>query len=373
MAEERKWERKLEEQSHRYSEEQKITAATFEHVDEPQPTGRFKVDDARALVIKTVMKATERREFQKECGILKTKLYEGGSVKQGTAVPGCFDIDLVLFSKDLKSIDCIKNKGYPETLEKVDEYFEKQFQEKYHCEDKQGVTVKFTYKLTDDRKITVKLSFSCYWDPGKPEELFDMLETIDSHEIRELFIPGTFKMQSDFIKCVDPENHPRGNHRTCQNIHHLIKRAKKWRNKQDWTVHTEHGDLHGEPGSYLISLLVITAHFHVEEKFGEYGSKTQHFRQYTARVTDEFKRIVKQIGEKEDFGPVPFKAKDSGLKMIREKYSHLLPAPWWLIDPANPANNVYISGMSGWRKDKGWQEFATKVDNIDLTIDVQQQ
>ena len=71
--------------------------------------------------------------------------------------------------------------------------------------------------------------------------------------------------------------------------------------------------------------------------------------------------------------PVPFKAKDSGLKMIREKYSHLLPAPWWLIDPANPANNVYISGMSGWRKDKGWQEFATKVDNIDLTIDVQQQ
>ena len=144
----------------------------------------------------------------KGCGILKTKLYEGGSVKQGTAVPGCFDIDLVLFSKgnlnkpaivplpawligfilntDLKSIDCIKNKGYPETLEKVDEYFEKQFQEKYHCEDKQGVTVKFTYKLTDDRKITVKLSFSCYWDPGKPEELFDMLETIDSHEIREL-------------------------------------------------------------------------------------------------------------------------------------------------------------------------------------------
>ncbi len=66
MAEERKWERKLEEQSHRYSEackEQKIMAATFEHVDEgfkPQPTGRFKVDDARALVINTVMKATER-------------------------------------------------------------------------------------------------------------------------------------------------------------------------------------------------------------------------------------------------------------------------------------------------------------------------
>ncbi len=71
--------------------------------------------------------------------------------------------------------------------------------------------------------------------------------------------------------------------------------------------------------------------------------------------------------------PVLFKAKDSGLKMIRKKYSHLLPAPWWLIDPANPANNVYISGMSGQRKDKGWQEFARKVNSIDLTKDVQQQ
>ncbi len=48
----------------------------------------------------------------------------------------------------------------------------------------------------------------------------------------------------------------------------------------------------------------------------------------------------------------------------------LLPAPWWLIAPANPANNVYVSGMSGRRKDKGWQTFAKKVNTIDLTKDV---
>ncbi len=66
-------------------------------------------------------------------------------------------------------------------------------------------------------------------------------------------------------------------------IHHLIRRAKKWRNEQDWTVHTENGDIHCEPDSYLISLLVITAHFHIEEEHGEYGLKPEHFRKYAAR------------------------------------------------------------------------------------------
>ncbi len=64
-------------------------------------------------------------------------------------------------------------------------------------------------------------------------------------------------------------------------------------------------------------------------------------------------------------------AKDKELRAVRRDYAHLLPAPWWLIDPANPANNVYVSGMSGKRKDRGWQNFAENVDNIDLTTDVQ--
>ncbi len=32
------------------------------------------------------------------------------------------------------------------------------------------------------------------------------------------FIPGTIKLQTDFIKCVDRDNHPKGNHRVCQNV-----------------------------------------------------------------------------------------------------------------------------------------------------------
>ena len=48
----------------------------------------------------------------------------------------------------------------------------------------------------------------------------------------------------------------------------------------------------------------------------------------------------------------------------------MLPPSRWLIDPANPANNVYVSGMPGKRKDKGWEAFAEKVDSIDLKLSV---
>ena len=72
------------------------------------------------------------------------------------------------------------------------------------------------------------------------------------------------------------------------------------------------------------------------------------------------------------YSVIPFEAKAAVLRNIRKNFAHLLPSPWWLIDPANPANNVYVSGMSGKRKDIGWQIFAEKVESIDLTIDVQQ-
>ncbi len=66
---------------------------------------------------------------------------------------------------------------------------------------------------------------------------------------------------------------------------------------------------------------------------------------------------------------MPFKVKDSGLKMITEKYSHLLPAPCMVADylnrPTQPTMCTSVACMSGQRKDKRWQEFERKVDSID--------
>ena len=64
------------------------------------------------------------------------------------------------------------------------------------------------------------------------------------------------------------------------------------------------------------------------------------------------------------------KSSDKELQNIRAQYSHLLPASRWLIDPANPANNVYFSGMSGRDKVKGWEIFAKKINSIDLKLSV---
>ncbi len=78
-------------------------------------------------------------------------------------------------------------------------------------------------------------------------------------------------------------------------IHHLIKRAKLWKNKEDWKHSKEKNDKHDtesdeeeedlyyEPSSYLIALLVISAHNHVTEKYGEYGPKHADFMEYTKR------------------------------------------------------------------------------------------
>ncbi len=147
--------------------------------------------------------------------------------------------------------------------------------------------VKMTYRIAGNfRGVMYSLFSWASWPPQITQAwLTGTQECRQATRLNEIFTHENHRFSIKLNDFLPHENYPLYTVYTCIviQIHHLIKRAKKWRNKQDWTVHTEHGDLHGEPGSYLISLLVITAHFHVEEKFGEYGSKTQHFRQYTAR------------------------------------------------------------------------------------------
>ena len=82
---------------------------------------------------------------------------------------------------------CIEKNGYPEELEKIHQHFKKTLRNHYsRIEEAHKVTLEFEYMLDDGRSIIVKLSLSPYWPHDKPEELFDVLETTDSHEKREL-------------------------------------------------------------------------------------------------------------------------------------------------------------------------------------------
>lgn len=54
------------------------------------------------------------------------------------------------------------------------------------------------------------------------------------------------------------------------------------------------------------------------------------------------------------------------------KYSRLLPDCPRIVDPANPANNVYLSGIGpspyGARGEGKWEKIAAKISSLDLTI-----
>ena len=55
-------------------------------------------------------------------------------------------------------------------------------------------------------------------------------------------------------------------------------------------------------------------------------------------------------------------------------YRDLLPDPPRIIDPANPANNVYLSGIgksSYGPGDGRWSLFAQKIDTLNLAITAQ--
>lgn len=54
---------------------------------------------------------------------------------------------------------------------------------------------------------------------------------------------------------------------------------------------------------------------------------------------------------------------------LREKYKSLLPPPPRIIDPVNPSNNLYISGIRRSKKgENGWCDFGRKVDELDLHV-----
>ena len=54
---------------------------------------------------------------------------------------------------------------------------------------------------------------------------------------------------------------------------------------------------------------------------------------------------------------------------IGETYAHLLPDKPRIVDPVNPANNLYLSGVGKDPYDDGsgrWEEFKVKVKSIKL-------
>jgi hypothetical protein len=112
-----------------------------------------------------------------------------------------------------------------------------------------------------------------------------------------------------------------------------IRKAKSWRNRV-WSV-----DKNGKPSSYLISLLVAKA-YEMAGQFGPEGVKCQLVHLVKSHDKDIYWERFYSLRE----------------------YSDLLPARPRIVDPANPANNVWESGfMTG-----DSSVLIRKIDTIDL-------
>jgi hypothetical protein len=55
---------------------------------------------------------------------------------------------------------------------------------------------------------------------------------------------------------------------------------------------------------------------------------------------------------------------------LQLKYRDLLPSRPRIIDPANPANNIYLSGVKKSDEPKKWTPFATNIARLNIGRDI---
>lgn len=60
-------------------------------------------------------------------------------------------------------------------------------------------------------------------------------------------------------------------------------------------------------------------------------------------------------------------------KHLLETYKELLPACPRIIDPANPANNLYLSGVHRSERANKWTPLADKINSLNLSSTIMQQ
>jgi hypothetical protein len=188
-----------------------------------------------------------------------SEIVKAGSLGHGTVVPGHYDIDLVLYSRDISARAVCSCNGFGNWTSQLKEFIEREF----------GITS---------------------YTPG--------------------FTVCASKWQIQFFQRVDNQ------------AKEYIRRAKAWRNKYFGA------DKPGRPSSYLMSLLVVKAYETANRRY--YGAGP---REITTELMSLVKTPLLDVYW-EDFYQLA-------------EYSNLLPAHPRVVDPANPANNVWKSGITG--------------------------
>ncbi|XP_064392105.1 2'-5'-oligoadenylate synthase 1-like [Halichondria panicea] len=271
-----------------------------------------------------------------------SEVIRAGSLGQGTAVPGDFDLDMVIYSRDLDPHKVLEQ-GYGHWLEKLEKFLKKNSDVQF--KNRTPHSVQFRYKDL----IDVDMLVTPWWDSVSQLSLF--LDKIPVQK-RYSFSIGASKWQVQFMQKQDNE------------VKVLIQRAKAWRNKQWPNVYPGQK----KPKSYFLSLLVLKAYQRAKEKFGNLI-----FRDMAERTSYELKDLVLRE-DKQDIHWDDYYIVGATDNIIL----HDTPKTPRLLDPANPTNNLFDTGFTTTRTgdrshDDGegnWSEIKRKIETIDLTVDI---
>jgi hypothetical protein len=236
-----------------------------------------------------------------------SEIVKAGSLGHGTVVPGHYDIDLVLYSRDITAEVVLLYNGFGNWTSQLKEFIEREFGITSYTPgyNNRSVQFKCSYQGVN---LSVDLLVSPFW--SNPREFYQFLESL-SRERRDIFTVCASKWQIEFFKRVDSQ------------AKEYIRRAKAWRNKYFGA------DKLGRPSSYLMSLLVVKAYETANRRY--YGAAGPR------EVTTELMSLVKT--------PLLDVYWEDFYKLA--EYSNLLPALPRVVDPANPANNVWEGGIRG--------------------------
>jgi hypothetical protein len=310
----------------------------------PQYVGT--AEEAKEAVEGLVLDLKEKLE--PECGLRPTEIVMGGSLGHGTALPWKFDADIVIYSEDIETQE-VEKSGYDRWLGKIHHFMQKD-EDISECYQLQNITahgLQFIYEGVD-----MNLLLSPYW--VRPGDYFKYLSTI-SPALRFRFSASAAKWQVQFFKQQSSQSKD-----LCRD---LIKRAKAWR---DHTWPRGSGGT-GRPSSYLVSLLVAKAFENSQKKMGVFS--TMNPDTLALRTTEELKNMLLNHKTLDVYWEHYY-----SLGHYRSVVPSSVPR---IIDPANPSNNLYDTGIGYYcanekscdfeQGDGDWTAFKKKIHTVDLT------
>nr|CAO00531.1 (2-5)A synthetase [Lubomirskia baikalensis] len=298
-------------------------------------------DEAKRVVDELVKNIQEN--LKRVTGITPAEVIKGGSLGQGTAIPGDFDLDLVIYTDSISELD-IRLSGYSmrRWTDLLDTFLQQTLGRKYQPQGKTDCAVQFIY----NDKIGVDLLISPNWRSLR--EFYTFLLGTPAVD-RMKFSVCTARWQAHFFQ-----------HYVNDEAKELIRRAKAWRN-EIWDERPASG---GKPKSYFLSLLVFYAYKMAKRQWPGVG-----FRDIAIRTAD----VLKQLVMSHETMDIVWDGVLDNVFYRRSEYPGLNCSRPRMMDPINPHNNLRMSGLGPVREgnygpgDGKWSWIVANIGSLDLT------